>query len=208
MGKRKNMFPVTKYAEIRDKYNEVHPFMSQTALGEKIGVDKMTVSRYENGERIPTLDVVMKYCEIFEVDKSYFIEDATLDKNVINAVLHKMGLNDSAVHTLYMLKKNSSAEENLSTTANALIGNGIFTEMFIKNLFHYAIAEKQDAEIAKQIFLREMQEYIDVYVCPALQKLIKGHDSVKNNIPAITETDYNESEQMMKANYESEEKEQ
>lgn len=42
--------------------------LTQSELGEKIGVGKSTVSMYESGERIPPIDVIQKLCQVFNID--------------------------------------------------------------------------------------------------------------------------------------------
>ena len=42
--------------------------LTQSELGEKIGVGKSTVSMYESGERIPPIDVIQKLCHVFNTD--------------------------------------------------------------------------------------------------------------------------------------------
>lgn len=52
--------------ELRKKHN-----MTQTELGEKLNLTKVSISCYENSTRIPSLETLYKISEIFSVDISY-----------------------------------------------------------------------------------------------------------------------------------------
>lgn len=52
--------------ELRKKHN-----MTQTELGEKLNLTKVSISCYENNTRIPSLETLYKISEIFSVDISY-----------------------------------------------------------------------------------------------------------------------------------------
>ena len=47
--------------------------MSQSDLGKLIGVSKVSVSGYENGSRIPSLDILNKILDIFGVSADYLM---------------------------------------------------------------------------------------------------------------------------------------
>lgn len=48
--------------------------MSQKDLAEKLGVAKSAVSFYENGERFPSYDVLIKISRIFNVTTDYLLD--------------------------------------------------------------------------------------------------------------------------------------
>ena len=51
--------------------------MSQEELAEKVGIQITHVSRLENGHYQPSLDVLRKLVEIFEVSADYILNDET-----------------------------------------------------------------------------------------------------------------------------------
>lgn len=52
-------YHITKY---RDKAG-----LSQTELADKLGVDKATISRYENGSRQPSVEMLYKISKVLHV---------------------------------------------------------------------------------------------------------------------------------------------
>lgn len=54
--------------------------MSQQALGDLLGVNKVTVSQYERGVRKPDINVVAALCDIFNVSSDYLLgkDDVTI----------------------------------------------------------------------------------------------------------------------------------
>ena len=47
--------------------------ISQTALGEIIGVSKVAISGYENGSRIPSMETLMQMINFFNVSADYLL---------------------------------------------------------------------------------------------------------------------------------------
>lgn len=66
--------------ELRIKHN-----MTQTELGEKLNLTKVSISCYENNTRIPSLETLYKISEIFSVDISYL---AGRERYIINEELN------------------------------------------------------------------------------------------------------------------------
>ena len=47
--------------------------MSQSELGKLLGVTKVSVSGYEKGTRVPSMDVLMKILDVFMVSADYLL---------------------------------------------------------------------------------------------------------------------------------------
>lgn len=48
--------------------------MSQLALSTKLGVAQETISAYENGKAFPSVDTLLKLCDIFNVSSDYMLD--------------------------------------------------------------------------------------------------------------------------------------
>lgn len=46
---------------------------SQQDVADRVGLNKMTISQYENGNRKPSLDAIEKLAEVFHVDMNYLL---------------------------------------------------------------------------------------------------------------------------------------
>jgi len=47
--------------------------LSQTKLGEALGVDQTTISQYERGVREPNIQTIKKICDFFGVSADYLL---------------------------------------------------------------------------------------------------------------------------------------
>ncbi len=56
--------------------------MSVKKFAAKIGISDRAIVYYESGERLPGLDILYKICEKFNVDISYFLDDASKSKEI------------------------------------------------------------------------------------------------------------------------------
>ena len=54
--------------ELRKEHN-----MSQSDLGKLLGVTKVSISGYENGTRVPSMDILMKILDVFTISADYLL---------------------------------------------------------------------------------------------------------------------------------------
>ncbi|MBC1235225.1 helix-turn-helix domain-containing protein [Listeria booriae] len=47
--------------------------MTQSELGERIGVSKVSISKYENGNQFPDTDTLQKIADVFRVSTDYLL---------------------------------------------------------------------------------------------------------------------------------------
>lgn len=59
-----------KLKELRDRQN-----WSQETLANMMNMHRSTVSRYENGKAIPNYQTVIRFAEVYNVDKEYLVEE-------------------------------------------------------------------------------------------------------------------------------------
>jgi transcriptional regulator with XRE-family HTH domain len=59
-----------KLRKLRDNRN-----WSQQTLADMMRMDRSTVSRYETGRSIPNYQTVVRFAEIYQVDKEYLVEE-------------------------------------------------------------------------------------------------------------------------------------
>ncbi len=66
--------------------------LQQVQVGKLLGVDRSSVNHYESGARQPSLDVLVRYAEIFHVTTDYLLG------RTIRDVLDVSGLTDSEIN--------------------------------------------------------------------------------------------------------------
>lgn len=49
---------------------------SQQEVADRVGLNKMTISQYENGKRKPSFEMIEALAEVFHVDLNYLLEPA------------------------------------------------------------------------------------------------------------------------------------
>lgn len=59
-----------KLRELRDKQN-----WSQETLADMMNMHRSTISRYETGKSIPNYQTVIRFAEIYKVDKEYLVDE-------------------------------------------------------------------------------------------------------------------------------------
>ncbi|MEH7096858.1 helix-turn-helix domain-containing protein [Neobacillus vireti] len=59
-----------KLRELRDKQN-----WSQETLADMMKMHRSTISRYETGKAIPNYQTVIRFAEIYKVDKEYLVDE-------------------------------------------------------------------------------------------------------------------------------------
>ncbi|WP_190284772.1 helix-turn-helix domain-containing protein [Bacillus sp. S3] len=59
-----------KLKELREKQN-----WSQETLASMMNMHRSTVSRYENAKAIPNYQTVIRFAEVYKVDKEYLVEE-------------------------------------------------------------------------------------------------------------------------------------
>jgi len=87
--------------------------LTQQDLAEIIGVDRVTLARYESGARLPSLEVLIKLADFFEVSVDYLLgrtdlpsaknenKEPVLDESITKAAAHGPdGANNDAIALL------------------------------------------------------------------------------------------------------------
>lgn len=99
--------------------------MNQNELAKDLGVSRGSISFYENGSRLPDIDVVYRICSFFGVTSDYLI-GLTNNQNKANMEIgRRLGLTDS---TISILEHNRN-KVSYTSILNYLINEGKF--------FHY-----------------------------------------------------------------------
>lgn len=79
---------INNYSVANIKYIRKQKKLSQAKVGDMIGVSQPTINRWENGTDTPTIDNLLKFCDVFNiwlgdlVCKDLSIEDNEYDKQI------------------------------------------------------------------------------------------------------------------------------
>lgn len=75
--------------------------MNQLNLGMKIGVDQVTVSGYECGKSYPSVDVLLKLCDIFNVSSDFLLDKTDVRIPVNSLVMDNFSKNELELLAVY-----------------------------------------------------------------------------------------------------------
>jgi transcriptional regulator with XRE-family HTH domain len=106
-----NMSLSEKLRKLRDNRN-----WSQQTLADMMNMDRSTVSRYETGKSIPTYQTVIRFADLYQVDKEYLVEelDHLLPKTDLLGYMTKESLEDPDLDIiLQLLQQEPELKRNL-----------------------------------------------------------------------------------------------
>uniref|UniRef100_UPI003FF0B293 helix-turn-helix domain-containing protein n=1 Tax=Candidatus Fimivicinus sp. TaxID=3056640 RepID=UPI003FF0B293 len=84
------------------KYLRKSTGIDQTTLGKKLGVSKQCISNWENGNILPSVDMLCKILDFFHVSADYILDRE--DKEVLDGVyLDIMGLSEQEQKHIQMI---------------------------------------------------------------------------------------------------------
>ncbi len=142
--------------------------LSQDELGEKIGVKRQTIGKWESGDTYPDTENLEKLCIAFDCDLAYLLGEIKQRRRITADVSEVTGLSEDAVEYLSKLNRNA---QNLVTwrldddtnktpldnpfqqeidVINALLedamSNAPDSPAALRNLFVYVLRSLPDAE--------------------------------------------------------------
>lgn len=76
--------------------------LTQEKIGELIGVTGKQISSYEAGNLIPPMDVLLKYCDIFDCELGFLLneESYTNGTKLLTTIEDTLGINPASVNSL------------------------------------------------------------------------------------------------------------
>ncbi|MEH7111470.1 helix-turn-helix transcriptional regulator [Neobacillus niacini] len=100
-----------KLRKLRDNRN-----WSQQTLAEMMNMDRSTVGRYETGKNIPNYQTVIRFAELYQVDKEYLLEElnAQVPKVETPGFMTKENLEDHELAIIHqLLEQEPDLKKNL-----------------------------------------------------------------------------------------------
>lgn len=116
--------------------------MSQDELAKTLKVTQQTLSRYEKGQRQPSVDFIVKAASFFEVSVDYLLglsEVQSIDSD-LRAACQVTGLSDKAIATIASLSEN----DNIEILNRVILSNSLEILLEAINKF-VSIKPKKDA---------------------------------------------------------------
>lgn len=95
-----------KLRKLRDSRN-----WSQQTLADMMNMDRSTVSRYETGKSLPSYQTLVRFAEIYQVDKEILVGELTEQqpKNDVPGFILKESLEDHDITLILQLLKQEPA---------------------------------------------------------------------------------------------------
>lgn len=80
--------------------------LSREELADKIGLSKFAITKYEQGQRTPKIDVIKKICAALNIDMSYLLEPKFVNSIRLNKLLSDKNLSISDIINVLNLDTN------------------------------------------------------------------------------------------------------
>lgn len=84
------------------KYIRTKLDLSQAELGDAIGIHQVSIGRYENGERIPSIETLDKIAALISKKADWFFE-TDMEKDIKEVLLENRTLLQEILHQLQIL---------------------------------------------------------------------------------------------------------
>lgn len=181
-----------RFREVREEYNKQNRDkgieITQEDMAYKCGAGKSTISRIEKGEIEPSINVLLKYADEFNVSTDYLLRYTNAKNPEHRTVSHELGLSDEAIETLKFIKENAAYEEyDIAAFLSAFVGSGETTFRFFDDLMNLMSAEyglskyNPPTGIEKQKYsdklvqdmANRIQEYVKYDIQPELERVVK-----------------------------------
>jgi transcriptional regulator with XRE-family HTH domain len=70
-------------------------------LSVKLGISQETISAYESGKSYPSVDILLKLCEIFNVSADYLLDKTNITTTVNNLLIDNLNSKELEIIALY-----------------------------------------------------------------------------------------------------------
>lgn len=121
--------------------------VSRKVFAEKLGVGTATLQRYENDERRPDLEFLMKVCELTGLSLDYLVygkHNQTLSKNEKIVLENYRQANADTKNQVLMLLLNGVLDDNLSKD-KAQSQPSTLTETQTRQVFNFLFNDSDDS---------------------------------------------------------------
>lgn len=190
-----------RFREVREEFNKINKDkgieITQDIMAGQCHISKSAISRIEKGETEPSIDVLLRYADIFNVSTDYLLRNTNAKKSEHRTVSHELGLSDEAIETLKYIKDKAAYEDyDIAAFVSAFIGSGLKTFCLFDELFNLMSEEygfskynsepqnKKNRYLLKldQDMTNRIMEYIKFDVMPKLERVIKDcYETLENS---------------------------
>lgn len=143
------MFDVIKTGRIiKDIRN--NKGMKQEECANKLGISRAALSSYENGSRTMDIDILYKFCALFDVSADYILgraEIKTINPDIQTAC-KVTGLSEETINNLNEISKNNLFDYQDDLKRNDII-NACFTQTMFNAVMDSIIQLIRDADVYK-----------------------------------------------------------
>lgn len=149
---------------------------TQEDLTDKLHYKRETISRWENGKELPTLETLLKMCDIFGCDLGYLLGEHE-EKTRTAADIHtETGLSEDAIQKLQSYDKTPKYEQRLSPGTNAVLDQFDLRqytqpELFTQKLLSYILTNENFENLVNRICSQNIS-MIEYILLPDVEKEI------------------------------------
>lgn len=109
-------------------------YRTQSSFALALGLQeesRQSVGAWENDNRLPTLDIFLKMCELFDCEIGYLLCEYDCKTREITDIQQATGLSEKSIQRLFMLRKRTKETDRFTfdSPINSIIENDAFVEL-------------------------------------------------------------------------------
>lgn len=145
------MFDVTKVGK---RIKKIRGSMKQEECADKIGISRAALSYYENGTRKMDIDILFKFCMLFNVSADYLlgISDNPTTKEDIKTAIKTTGLNEKVIEKIGQNEFTKKALNYILYNAHFDKVLSVFLSAKINKKYLYNSDHSNTGEVLNNIF--------------------------------------------------------
>ena len=117
--------------------------MSQAQLGDAIHLGQRSISKFENGEQLPSIEQLFDLADVLKTDPVKLLFDVEKDNFDI---AKETGLSDASINFLKQSQKKDGMWEHFDNHAAAVINALLSNKMLIASLYGYLFSDFSELE--------------------------------------------------------------
>lgn len=156
--------------------------LTNTALSEKVKIDRTTIGKYRNGDTFPEVDNCIKLANYFDVSISYLLGETKVRKADNIVIGERLGIDDQAIQNIESIKIFNQKFDNNQY-------NDIFSDIFtnidlyknvvngINEILQYRLDKIESSTTEKEKL--KLEHYTELLACQKFLELYHEYNAKK-----------------------------
>lgn len=113
--------------------------LTQAQLGDKLGVSRGSISYYENMDRVPDIEFLVKVTDFFDVATDYMLGKSDNKEPLYQDIGLSLGLSDKAIYHILEFDRIGEGAFNFMLESNSFIELAVIINIYFRGGWGYSI---------------------------------------------------------------------